>query len=116
MGSGLVCGPPWAPSLPLESLGTCFRQLGNDGGYSSSFAGVSGPMHRFGHQVKRARLVVRPLDGEDLAAQTGITADPATTPVAISLHRPPRPSPTRLVRGPSARPPEPEAPLPRSLG
>jgi hypothetical protein len=36
-------------------------------------------MHRFGHQVKRARLVVRPLDGEDLAAQTGITADRGRT-------------------------------------
>jgi len=33
-----------------------------------------------------------------------ITADPTTTPVAISLDRPPRPRPTVLVRSPSVRP------------
>jgi hypothetical protein len=60
----------------------------------------------FGCASGLARCCVRPLDGEDLAAQTGITADPTTTPVAISLAPTTPACPTGLERSPSVRPPE----------
>jgi hypothetical protein len=55
--------------------------------------------------------VLGPSGGDDAGA--GIEADPTTTPVAISLDRPPRPARWGL-RNRSVRPLEPGALLPRS--